>query len=112
MNPKKRLRANNKPVASTSISSPPTTASTAKAPSTSPIPKVSPPPNQYSRHSTPIDTTITYYNYNKPGHFTSSCPELKKIDFKAIKEELSEYDLEPEKEEPQEKTPLQGTALA
>jgi len=43
-NPKKRLRANDKP--STSISSLPTAAGTAKA---SPIPKVSPPPNRYYR---------------------------------------------------------------
>ena len=95
MNPKKRLRANNKP--STSISSPPTAAGTAKA---SPIPKVSPPPNRYYRQNTPTDTIVTYYNYNKLGHFTSFYPELKKVNFKAIKKELSEYDSKSKKEEP------------
>jgi len=35
--------------------------------------------------NTPIDPTIaTCYNYNKEGHFTSSCPELK--DIKEIEE--------------------------
>ena len=61
MNQKRRPRTNDKPTTSTP---PPTAAGTAKALSTSPIPKASPPLNRYSRQNTPADTTVTYYNYN------------------------------------------------
>ena len=103
MNPKKRLRANNKPTTSTPSS---IAISTAKALSTSPILKISSSSNQYARYSTSTNTVVTYYNYDKLGHYVSFYPELKKADFKVIKEKLFEYNLKSEKDEPQKKTPL------
>ena len=61
-------------------------------------PRTSPTPEGTSRYSTPAETTVTCYNCHKPGHYASSCPEPKKVDFKAVEEELSDTELG--KEEP------------
>ena len=97
INPKKRLRANNKPTISTPFS---IAASTAKAPFISLIPKVSPSSNRYVYYSTSANTVVIYYNYDKLRYYASFYPELKKANFKAIEEELFEYNSKPEKDEP------------
>ena len=55
-------------------------------------------PDRTSRFSAPPETAVTYYNCQKPGHYSTSYPEPRKTDLNALKEEI--LDDEILKEEP------------
>ena len=63
----------------------------------SPLPRTTT-PDRTSRSSAPPESAVTYYNCQKPGHYSTSCPEPRKTDLNALEEEISDDEIL--KEEP------------